>query len=124
MPRPKKSGAWRVDFQLPRDILQRRKRHEQMHLLVRCLYVNLQFSVARTDLDVLLAVHDFDQVDVGIFFQFLHNRTLDRECSTASLKCFCGTRCIAMGTAAAGTTTCTCEPPARYSSTSTRITPS
>src|SRR5882724_4470300 len=61
----KELRARRAGFQLRRDILQRRKRHEQMYLLARRLDVNLQFSVACADLDVFLAVHDLDQVDVG-----------------------------------------------------------
>src|SRR6267143_3852116 len=91
-----KSGPWRVGLQLPRDIIQRRKRQQQMHVLVRCLHVNLQFAMVRPDLDVLPAVHDLHELDVRILLQFFHNRKRDRqrlsECSAASLKCFCGTK--------------------------------
>jgi hypothetical protein len=33
---------------------------EQMHVLIELLDVDLQFSLVRTDLDVLLAISDFD----------------------------------------------------------------
>jgi hypothetical protein len=44
-----------------------------MHGLAGILHVDLQFAVVGANLDVLLAVTDFDQIGIGKFFQLFHD---------------------------------------------------
>src|SRR5258708_19697916 len=66
-------------FELDGDVFDGRQRAEDMNSLVRSVDVNLQFSMMSANLNVLIAINNFDESRIRILFQLLHDGTENRQ---------------------------------------------
>jgi len=96
-----------VLLKLDGDVFDGRQRAENMNFLVRRVDVNLQFSVMRANADVLIMIHNFDEVGIRVLLQLFDDGMKNGYGFTRLFGSVAPVlvrhKCMAIGTAAAGT---------------------